>query len=309
MERRVLKQFLFLFLIVTFLLIPQKMLASTFNRPKILQIEVVEGISPVQEKNFEKARAEATKDGKKNAVRLAIGDILGEISEESGEMVTSLVDSNFEKYTHGYSILMEIVDEAFFMNLMSVDLFIDELKKDLVDLELSLNAESAPALLILIDERVSPIYSDENFLTLFSISEDALLKEMTKRNWDIQGRDKVSEIENTGAIRDAINGSLDGALFIGQNLQTDYLLFGVADRLVPGNGPENGNEFVKIEYKIVSMGKKEVISEGEISGTSNSTDSFLATAQALRDAGTKLALHFNTVLNREMEKEQFISEE
>jgi hypothetical protein len=276
-------------------------LASEVKTPKIHEVPIIEGAAEVREMNFERARLEATSNGMKNAVRSLIMELMDKVPQEKEELINTLINNNYEKYIHGYRILSEVINKNLFTNSMSVELFVSEIQKDLLGLELKIGKKD-PAIFVLIDEKVSPLYSEDNFMTLFSVSEDAILKEMIKLGWDVFGREQVLKMKMAeGELRDAINGDKQRAILAGKAIKADYLLLGTATKR------ETEENVFEITFKIYSVEEEKMISGKTVTGTFKSEDAFMASAQALRNAGAETAIYFDETLKKLMPAKEKIS--
>lgn len=249
-----------------------------------LSAAIVEGIAVITEGNPISARDSAIK----NAMRIAVEDIvLNSVKEEGLEIYKESLEDNIykncEDFIQSYKMLAEMQNEDTYSVTLQMNIFVDSIKKRLISLGISVVSHDTPRILLIIEEKTGVFLAEENFLMLYSISEDAISKKLTEGGFEVIDRNAVRNKIDIKEIRKGLSGDIHIASAIGKYLNADVVILGAANVKA-----EIGEIKAEINTKVFSVKREALIVERNEVTTVLTTDKILGTAQSLRNAVDKI---------------------
>lgn len=280
--------------IILLILSPSILLAGTENKLLIREYSV-EGIAVVEEGDTNKARGEAMEDAFKNAVRLATNVMLKrEPSAKERREIEEQIVKESKRYVEGYRMAHETFGREYYSVTMSVSLYQGLLNKDLSGTGLKPDSSASPLVVILIEEKILPIYNRDNFMSLFSISEEGIVTNLAKEAWNVMGRRGIVSLASQRKIDNVIDGDVRALVSLGEDVEAAIVVSGSAS-IDPGS---NGRS--RLSLLVVSVSGRKVLGEDVFTGYSDSKDPLLAKTGALKDASAKGGSFISKILNREI---------
>ena len=266
-----------------------------------LSTAVVEGTAVVTDGDLTLAKDSAIK----NAMRNAVEGIVTNFIQETEDLVMykwSLEEgiyNNYEKFIQSYKILGDMQDKDSYSVTLQVNIFEDSIKKRLLSLGIASIKHDNRKILLVIDEKTNISLAEDNFLTLFSISEDAVSKMLADTGFEIINRTTVRNKIDLKDLKQAITGDGKIVYNIGKQFNADIVILGVSEVK-----PETGGVRAELNAKVYSVKKETLIVEKNEITNVLTTDKVIGIAQSLRNAADKVAPVLVDFIKKELEGEK-----
>lgn len=280
-------------------------LTSTFSvveaaKPR-LSTAVVEGTATVTDGDLTLAKDSAIK----NAMRSAVEDVVANFTKEvegldvyKGSLEENIYN-NYENFIQSYKILGEMQDKDTYSVTIQVNIFEDSIKKRLLSLGITSIKHDNRKILLIIDEKTNISLAEDNLLTLFSISEDAVSKMLADTGFEIINRTTVRNKIDLKDLKQAITGDGKIVYNIGKQFNADMVILGVAEVKA-----ETGGVKAELNTKVYSVKKETLIVEKNEITNVLTTDKVIGIAQSLRNAADKVAPVLIDFIKKELESEK-----
>ena len=291
-----LRIFLFLSLSLT---LTSTFFASEAAKPRISTV-IIEGTAVVIDGDLTLAKDSAIK----NAMRSAVEDVVTNFTKEvegldvyKGSLEENIYN-NYENFIQSYKILGEMQDKDTYSVTIQVNIFEDSIKKRLLSLGIASIKHDNRKILLIIDEKTNISLAEDNLLTLFSISEDAVSKMLTDTGFEIINRTTVRNKIDLKELKQAITGDGKIVYNIGKQFNADMVILGVAEVKA-----ETGGVKAELNAKVYSVKKETLIVEKNEITNVLTTDKVIGIAQSLRNAADKVAPVLVDFIKKELEGE------
>ncbi|MBU2590834.1 MAG: hypothetical protein ABIJ24_05595 [Nitrospinota bacterium] len=280
--------------IIFLILSPSILLAGTENKLLIREYSV-EGVAIVEEGDTNKGRGDAMEDAFKNAVRLSTNVMLKrEPSANERREIEEQIVTGSKRYVEGYRMAHETFGKGYYSVTMAISLYQGLLNKDLSDMGLKPDSSASPLVVVLIEEKILPTYNRDNFMSLFSVSEEGIVTDLAKETWNVMGRRGIANLASQRKIDNAIDGDVRSLVSLGEDVAAAIVVSGSASIDPSTNGRS------RLSLLVVSVSSRKVLGESVFTGYSNSKDPLLAKTGALKDASAKGERYISEILNREI---------
>lgn len=287
---------IFLFLSLT---LTSTFFAAEAAKPRLSTV-IIEGTAVVIDEDLTLAKDSAIK----NAMRSAVEDVVTNFIKETEDLVLykwSLEESiynNYENFIQSYKILGEMQDKDTYNVTIEANIFEDSIKKRLLSLGIASVRHDNRKILLIIDEKTNISLAEDNLLTLFSISEDAVSKMLTDTGFEIINRTTVRNKIDLKELKQAITGDGKIVYNIGKQFNADMVILGVAEVKT-----ETGGVKAELNAKVYSVKKEALIVERNEITNVLTTDKVIGIAQSLRNAADKVAPVLIDFIKKELEGE------
>ncbi len=265
-----------------------------------LSTAVVEGTAVVTDGDLTLAKDSAIK----NAMRSAVEDVVTNLTKEvegldvyKGSLEENIYN-NYENFIQSYKILGEMQDKDTYSVTIQVNIFEDSIKKRLLSLGIASIKHDNKKILLIIDEKTNISLAEDNLLTLFSISEDAVSKMLTDTGFEIINRTAARNKIDLKDLKQAITGDGKIVYNIGKQFNADMVILGVAEVKA-----ETGGVKAELNAKVYSVKKETLIIEKNEITNVLTTDKVIGIAQSLRNAADKVAPVLIDFIKKELEGE------
>ncbi|MBI5749092.1 MAG: flagellar assembly protein T N-terminal domain-containing protein [Nitrospinae bacterium] len=272
---------------------------SEAAKPRISTV-IIEGTAVVIDGDLTLAKDSAIK----NAMRSAVTDVVTNFTKEvegldvyKGSLEENIYN-NYENFIQSYKILGEMQDKDTYSVTIQVNIFEDSIKKRLLSLGIASIKHDNRKILLIIDEKTNISLAEDNLLTLFSISEDAVSKMLTDTGFEIINRTTVRNKIDLKDLKQAITGDGKIVYNIGKQFNADMVILGVAEVKA-----ETGGVKAELNAKVYSVKKEALIVEKNEITNVLTTDKVIGIAQSLRNAADKVAPVLVDFIKKELEGE------
>lgn len=268
-------------------------------KPRLSTI-IAEGIAAVIEEDQIKAREIAIKNAMRNAVENVVADFIKE-SEELEMYRESLEENiykNCEDFIQSYKILGDMQDNDIYSITLQLNIFEDSIKKRLLSLGIR-PANLTTRILLIIEEKTGHSFTEDNFLTLFSISEEVISEKLKETGFEVIDRGTARNKIDIKELRKALSGGgIHSISVLGSNFNTDLVILGNTNMRT-----ETGRVQAEVNIKVYSVKKEALLLEKNEITTILTTDKVSGTAQSLRTAAEKIASDLVDYLKKEWNRE------
>ena len=261
-----------------------------------------EGKSSVKNENYVRGRALAVDYAFKNAIALALKDVLGERVYKRKWRVLGKMLKRPKKYIKRYRYL-EVYDsdvEQFSRVKLEVVFYPDAINRELSRLGILSSLVKPNTALVLINEKSFSIEVPPDFWDYVPISEVAMLQKFLAAGVNVTTRDKLSELIDESEVYEAIQGDLDAAVDIGLKAKVDIVIVGTAVTTRLGDKNEQGLTTVQanLTLRAVSTIQSTVIAARSDFTSVEAEDEFKGELQAFEVVGKKMAVFFLDAVKR-----------
>ncbi len=254
-------------------------------KPRLSTV-ILEGEAEIADENYISARETAINNVMRKAVEDIVADSVNdpEILEANRESLEESIYRNYDDFIQSYKVLGETQDKNSYSVTLQMNIFEDSIKKRLSSLNIKFLSKDNLKIFLLIDERTGISVVEDNFLTLFSISEDAVSKKLTEAGFEVINRNAARNKLDVKELKKALAGDGNIASAIGKSFNADMVIIGTANIKF-----ESGGVQAEINAKVFSVKKEKLIVERTEIGSVLTTDRLLGTAQSLRNGSEKIS--------------------
>jgi hypothetical protein len=278
------KETIYLLLLTSYLLLLTVSIVEA-AKPRLSTV-ILEGEAEVVDGNYISAREAAIKNTMRKAVEEIVADSVNdpEILEANRENLEENIYGNYDDFIQSYKVLGETQDKNAYSVTLQMNIFEDSIKKRLAALNIKFLSKDSRKIFLIIDERTGISVAEDNFLTLFSISEDALSKKLTEAGFEVISRNAARNKLDVKELKKALLGDGHIASAIGKPFNADMVIIGTANIKT-----ETGGVQAEINIKVFSIKKEKLIVERNEIASVLTTDRLLGAAQSLRNASEKIS--------------------
>ena len=262
----------------------------------------VEGKSSVKNSNYTQGRARAVDYAFKNALAVALQDLLGGSAYRRNRKGLERMLKRPKKYIKQYRFL-EFYDsdvEQFSRVKLEVVFFPEAINRALSQLGILASLVKPNTAIVLINERSLSAEAPPDFWEYVPISEVAMLQKFLAAGVKVTTREKISERVDESTVFEAIQGDLDAAVDIGLKAKVDIVIVGtaVSTRL----GDKNAEGLVTVQSNLtlraVSTTQATVIAARSDFASVEAEEEFKGELQAFEVVGKKMAVFFLDAMKR-----------
>ncbi|NIP99448.1 MAG: DUF2066 domain-containing protein, partial [Nitrospinaceae bacterium] len=255
-----------------------------------------EGQSHVKNNNFMRGRALAVDYAFKNALEMALKDILGRSTFRSQRKTLKKMLRHPKKFIKQYRYL-EMYDspvEQLSRVKLEVVFFPEAINRELSTQGILSSLVRPRTALVLILEKSLSVDAQPEFWEYVPISEVAMLQKFLAAGVKVTPREKISELVDEQVVLDAIQGDLDAAVDIGLKARTDIVIVGTAVTTQVGNRTAEGLTTIQanLTLRAVSTTQSTIIAARSDFASVNSQEEFKGELQAFEVVGKKMAAFF-----------------
>jgi hypothetical protein len=261
-----------------------------------------EGKSNVTDGNFANGRIRAVNYAFKDALALALQEVLGESSYRRKRKMLEAMLREPEKYIKRYRFLEmhDSVVEQISRVKLEVVFYPQAINRELSTLGILASLVKPNTALVLINEKSLSVEVPPDFWEYVPISEVAMLQNFLTSGVNVINREKISERVDEGEVYDAIQGDLDAAVDIGLKAKVDIVIVGTA--VTTRLGDKNAEGLVTIQANLtlraVSTTQSTVIAARSDFATVQAEEEFKGELEAFQVVGKKMAGFFLETMNR-----------
>ncbi|MBI3814011.1 MAG: hypothetical protein HY279_06040 [Nitrospinae bacterium] len=269
-------------------------------KPRLSTV-ILEGEAEVADENYISARETAIKNAMRKAVENIVADSVNdpEILEANRENLEESIYKNYDDFVQSYKVLGETQDKNAYSVTLQMNIFENSIKKRLTALNIKFLSKDSHKIFLIIDERTGISVVEDNFLTLFSISEDVVSKKLTEAGFEVINRNTARNKLDIKELKKALSGDGHIASAIGKSFNADMVIIGNANIKT-----ETGGVQAEINAKVFSVKKEKLIVERNEIASVLTTDRLLGIAQSLRNGSEKILPVLIDFIKKEMEAEK-----
>lgn len=213
---------------IFFLLNPGPVLSGT---PELITVPSEATVMVVNE-NYSAARQKAIRKVFNYAVYLAVAGMISPYElDEHYDLIEQRMMSKGKDFVSSYKFLDEITDHAAgtLAVRMQVTLFLDPIRKVLLNSGVRVKRRDMPKLVIVINELNAGFISENTFMLLSSLTEEILVRNFRQRGFVVADRNDVRKARLEALVMSAIKGDQKAAAQVGRALDADMLVFGTTE--------------------------------------------------------------------------------
>ncbi|MDH5457786.1 MAG: hypothetical protein OEY26_03625 [Nitrospinota bacterium] len=261
-----------------------------------------EGKSSVQNNDYNQGRARAVDYAFKNALTVALQDLLGGSAYRRNRKSLERMLKFPEKYIKQYRFL-EFYDsdvEQFSRVKMEVVFFPDAINRALSQLGILSSLVKPNTAIVLVNERSLSAETPPDFWDYVPISEVAILQKFLAAGVKVTTREKISEMVDENTVFEAMQGDLDAAVDIGLKAKVDIVIVGTA--VTTRQGDKNAEGLITVQSNLtlraVSTTQSVVIAARSDFASVQAEEEFKGELQAFEVVGKKMAVFFLDAMKR-----------
>jgi Uncharacterized protein conserved in bacteria (DUF2066) len=261
-----------------------------------------EGKSFVKNNNYSRGRALAVDYAFKNALSLALQDLLGGSAYRRNKKALAKMLKRPKKYIKQYRYL-EFYDsdvEQFSRVKLEVVFFPEAINRALSQLGILASLVKPNTAVVLINEKSLSAEIPPDFWEYVPISEVAMLQKFLAAGVNVTSREKISEMVDESVVFEAIQGDLDAAVDIGLKAKVDIVIVGTAVSTRLGDKNAEGLTSVQsnLTLRAVSTTQSVVIAARSDFASVEAEEEFKGELQAFEVVGKKMAVFFLDAMRR-----------
>jgi uncharacterized protein DUF2066 len=261
-----------------------------------------EGKSFVKNNNYSRGRALAVDYAFKNALSMALQDLLGGSAYRRNKKALAKMLKRPKKYIKQYRYL-EFYDsdvEQFSRVKLEVVFFPEAINRALSQLGILASLVKPNTAVVLINEKSLSAEVPPDFWDYVPISEVAMLQKFLAAGVNVTSREKISEMVDESVVFEAIQGDLDAAVDIGLKAKVDIVIVGTAVTTRLGDKNAEGLTSVQsnLTLRAVSTTQSVVIAARSDFASVEADEEFKGELQAFEVVGKKMAGFFLDAMKR-----------
>ncbi len=201
----------------------------------------------VEEENYAKASEDAISIAFKNAVRMTVAGLVDEKElAPKREMVEESVISHSVDFVKSYKFLEKKTDniKGRLELRLQVTLYLGDLRHAIRGAGITPKKRNLPKLIILVEEKTTGLFTENNFLLLKSISEEGLSKGFQDKGYQVADRRAIRKAHMGGIAINAVNRNREAIQKLGAFFEADLILFGKTEVLA--NKTEKGEHVIAV---------------------------------------------------------------
>jgi Uncharacterized protein conserved in bacteria (DUF2066) len=262
----------------------------------------VEGKSFVKNNNYSRGRALAVSYAFKNALSMALQDLLGGSAYRRNKKALAKMLKRPKKYIKQYRYL-EFYDsdvEQFSRVKLEVVFFPEAINRALSQLGILASLVKPNTAVVLISEKSLSAEVPPDFWDYVPISEVAMLQKFLAAGVNVTSREKISEMVDESVVFEAMQGDLDAAVDIGLKAKVDIVIVGTAVTTRLGDKNAEGLTSVQsnLTLRAVSTTQSVVIAARSDFASVEADEEFKGELQAFEVVGKKMAVFFLDAMKR-----------
>lgn len=261
-----------------------------------------EGKSSVKNSDYSQGRARAVDHAFKNALTVALQDLLGGSAYRLNQKELEKVLKYPKKYIKRYRFL-EFYDsdvERFSQVKLEIVFFPEAINRALSQLGILASLIKPNTAVVLVNERSLSVDAPPDFWEYVPISEVAILQKFLAAGVKVTTREKISEMVDEDTVFEAIQGDLDAAVDIGLKAKVDIVIVGTA--ITAQRGVKNGEGLATVQANLtlqaISTTQATVIAARSDFASVEAEEEFKGELQAFEVVGKKMAVFFLDAMKR-----------
>lgn len=262
----------------------------------------VEGKSSVKNNNYSRGRAIAVDYAFKNALTVALQDLLGGSAYRRNKKALQKMLKRPKKYVKQYRFL-EFYDsdvEQFSRVKLEVVFYPEAINQALSKLGILASLVKPNTAVVLVNEKSLSTEGPPDFWEYVPMSEVAMLQKFLAAGVNVTTREQISEMVDEGVVFDAIQGDLDAAVDIGLKAKVDIVIVGTAvtTRLSGKNAEGMTTVQANLTLRAVSTTQATVIAARSDFASVEAEEEFKGELQAFEVVGKNMAVFFLDSMKR-----------
>lgn len=262
----------------------------------------VEGKSSVKNNNYSQGRAIAVNYAFKNALTVALQDLLGGSAYRRNKKALRKMLKRPKKYVKQYRFL-EFYDsdvEQFSRVKLEVVFYPEAINQALSKLGILASLVKPNTAVVLVNEKSLSTEGPPDFWEYVPMSEVAMLQKFLAAGVNVTTREQISEMVDEGVVFDAIQGDLDAAVDIGLKAKVDIVIVGTAvtTRLSGKNAEGMTTVQANLTLRAVSTTQATVIAARSDFASVEAEEEFKGELQAFEVVGKNMAVFFLDSMKR-----------
>jgi hypothetical protein len=275
---------------------------SVWARGEPQLIYEVEGKSSVKNNNYAQGRAIAVDYAFKNALTVALQDLLGNSTYRRNKKTLAKMLKRPKKYVKQYRFL-EFYDsdvEQFSRVKLEVVFYPEAINQALSKLGILSSLVKPNTAVVLVNEKSLSSEVPPDFWDYVPMSEVAILQKFLAAGVNVTTREQISEMVDEGVVFEAIQGDLDAAVDIGLKAKVDIVIVGTAVTTRLGEKNAEGLTTVQanLTLRAVSTTQATVIAARSDFASVQAEEEFKGELQAFEVVGKNMAVFFLDSMKR-----------
>ncbi len=261
-----------------------------------------EGKASVKNNNYSRGRALAMDYAFKNALTVALQDLLGGSAYRRNRKSLAKMLKRPKKYVKQYRFL-EFYDsdvEQFSRVKLEVVFFPEAINRTLSKLGILASLVKPNTAVVLVSERSLSAEDPPDFWEYVPIAEVAMLQKFLAAGVKVTTREKISEMVDESVVFEAMQGDLDAAVDIGLKAKVDIVIVGTAVTTRRGDKNAEGLTTVQanLTLRAISTTQSTVIAARSDFASVVAEEEFKGELQAFEVVGKKMAVFFLDAMKR-----------